>query len=167
MRRHLFLYLFVFALLTVIYLFVDFRKKYEAFQDDVDALEAKIERLDSVNLQLNDDNFDLSYFKFSANEEALMYFESQGYDVEALEAKILDALYETNIYAGDEHPLIPYVSMTDRPIVIDKTRILNHKWLIANYTDGGYSGELFINYKVVNKDSISFKLTDYLMFPKL
>jgi hypothetical protein len=166
MRRHLFLYLFVFALLTVIYLFVDFRKKYEAFHEDVTTLESKIERLDSLNLKLNDENFDLSYFKFMANEEATWYFERQGYDVEELKSLILDALYETNVYEGEEHPLIPYVSMTDRPIVIDKARILNHKWLIANYTDGEYSGELFLNYTVVAKDSINFKVTDYLMFPR-
>ncbi|MEM1002447.1 MAG: hydrolase [Bacteroidota bacterium] len=166
MKRHLFLYLFVFALLTIIYLFVDFRKKYESYYETVQNFENKLEKLDSINLALNDENFDLSYFKFDANEEAMYYFERQGYQVDELQAAIFDALYATNVYEGEDHPLIPYVSMTDRPILIDKARILNHRWIIANYTDGQHSGEIFLNYNVVTKDSINFKLTDYLMFPR-
>ncbi len=166
MKRHLFLYLFVFALLTVVFQYVNSKKIIEKYETDIQDLKEKVNLQDSINLSLNDENFDLSYFKFSKNEEAMYYFERQEYQVDSLEAAIFDALYATNVYKGEEHPLIPYVSMTDRPILINKARILNHRWIIADYTDGQYSGEIFLNYNVISMDSISFKLSDYLMFPR-
>lgn len=166
MKRHLFLYLFVFTLLVVVYQYVSSKNIIELYERDISGLKEKVKYQDSINLNLNDENFELSYFKFSSNDEAMSYYEQQDYKAEELEATIVDALYATNVYNGEEHPLIPYVSMTDRPILIDKARIINHRWIIANYTDGEYSGEIFVNYKVINKDSITFKLTDYVFFPK-
>ena len=166
MKRHLFLYLFVFALLVVVYQYVSSKNIIELYERDITELKEQVKYQDSINRVLTDENFDLSYFKFSSNDEAMLYFERENYRVSELEASIFDALYTTNVYQGEEHPLIPYVSMTERPILLDKARILNHRWIIANYTDGEYTGELFLNYKVIDKDSITFKVTDYLLFPK-
>lgn len=166
MKRHLFLYLFVFALLLVVFQYVNSKNIIEVYERDITELKSERSNQDSINQALNDLNFDLSYFKLSSNEEAMSYFERDGYQIDELKASIMDALYETNIYKGEEHPLIPYVSMTDRPILINKARILNHRWIIADYTDGQFNGEIFLNYKVISKDSINFKLTDYLMFPR-
>ena len=166
MKRHLFLYLFVFALLVVVYQYVSSKNIIELYERDITGLKEQVQNKDSIIMRLNDKNFDLSYFKFSSNEEAMLYFERQNYGVSELEKSIFDALYATNVYQGEEHPLIPYVSMTDRPILLDKARILNHRWIIANYTDGEYTGEVFLNYRVIGKDSITFKLTDYLLYPR-
>jgi hypothetical protein len=166
MKRQLFLYLFLFALLLVVFQYVNSKSIIEVYENDISELKKKRAEQDSLNQILIDENFDLSYFKFNRNEEAMSYFEREDLDIDRLQDNIMDALYETNVYEGEEHPLIPYVSMTDRPIVINKARILNHRWIIADYTDGQHNGEIFLNYSVVSMDSISFKLTDYLMFPK-
>lgn len=166
MKRHIFLYLFVFTLLLVVFQYVNSKNIIDKYEVDIKELKAKVATQDSINMALNDLNFELSYFQFKTNEEAMYYFERQDYNVDELQASILDALYETNVYEGEEHSLIPYVSMTDRPILINNARIINHRWILADYTDGSYNGELFINYSVETKDSISFKLTDYLMFPR-
>ena len=166
MKRSIFLYLFVFTLLLVVFQYVNSKNIIDKYEVDIKDLKAKVATQDSINMALNDANFELSYFQFKTNEEAMYYFERQDYNVDEIQASILDALYETNVYEGEEHPLIPYVSMTDRPILINNARIINHRWILADYTDGSYNGELFINYSVETKDSISFKLTDYVMFPR-
>jgi hypothetical protein len=166
MKQHLFLYLFSFALLVIVFQYVNSKNIIDKYERDIKELKSKVKIRDSLNLQLSDENFELSQFTLSANEEAMAYFEYQNYRISQLEPAIMDALYETNVYDGEEHPLIPYVSMTDRPILLDEARIINHRWILANYTDGAYFGEVFLNYNVVNQDSITFKLNDYVLFPK-
>jgi hypothetical protein len=79
--------------------------------------------------------------------------------------KIKDGLIEMNVYKGIDHPIIPYVSMTDSKIMIDRIKVLNHKWLLTNFTDGKHWGELFINYEVNDSGAIDYKLTDYFLYP--
>lgn len=165
MKKQIFLYLFVFTLLLVVFQYVNSKSIIDKYEKDINQLKTEVSLQDSLNSELNDENFELSYFMFSNSEDAMSYYERQNYIVDSLQLTILDHLYETNVYKGEEHPLIPYVSMTDRPILINKARIINHRWILADYTDGTYGGELFLNYNVISKDSISFKVTDYLMYP--
>lgn len=165
MKKQIFLYLFVFTLLLVVFQYVNSKSIIDKYEKDINQLKTEVSLQDSLNSELNDENFELSYFMFSNSEDAMSYYERQNYNVDSLQLTILDHLYETNVYKGEEHPLIPYVSMTDRPILINKARIINHRWILADYTDGTYGGELFLNYNVISKDSISFKVTDYLMYP--
>jgi len=55
--------------------------------------------------------------------------------------------------------------MTENKMLINKVRILNHKWLIANFTDGDHWGEIFVNYSIDDNNDLKFELTDYLMYP--
>ena len=55
--------------------------------------------------------------------------------------------------------------MTGGKIVIDQISILNHKWILADFTDGEHRGELFINYEVNDSGEISYSLKDYFLYP--
>jgi hypothetical protein len=48
--------------------------------------------------------------------------------------------------------------------LINKTHVINQKWLIADFSDGTNWGELFIEYSVNDKNEISFKLLDDFMY---
>ncbi len=78
---------------------------------------------------------------------------------------IKDNLYALNEKAKTEHPLIPYMLSEDRPMVINHVKLLNHKWIIADFSDGKYWGELFIKYEVRDGKELNFELLDSFLYP--
>ena len=41
--------------------------------------------------------------------------------------------------------------------MINKIRLLNHKWILTDFTDGKYWGELLISYTVNDLNNIEFE----------
>ena len=104
------------------------------------------------------------YFNLEHNEDALTYFENEGIDISSLIPFLKDELYKLNEVKG-EHPLVPYVSMTDGKIMINNIKFLNHKWIIADFSDGKYWGELFLTYEINKDKSLSYKLVEHFLYP--
>lgn len=165
MKRNILLYLFIFSVLLNIFQYVNSKHIIEKYDVDIKKYKAKNVDLDARITELEDENAELNYFSIDNNEEALTYFENQGLDTTNLLPKLTDGLLELNNYEGVDHPIVPYASMTDSKILINKIKVLNHKWILANFTDGKYWGELFINYTVDKEANIDYKLTDYFLYP--
>jgi hypothetical protein len=107
---------------------------------------------------------DLKLFDLEYNDDALDYFENQGYNALKLIPFIKDELYKLNDYKGNDHPLVPYASMTGNKMLINNIRLLNYKWIIANFSDGKNWGELLISYSIEADKNLKFKVMDYLMY---
>ena len=165
MKSRILMYLFIFSVLLIVFQYVNSKNIIEKYEVDIETYKSKNEVLEAKLSASEDENAELNYFSIDNNEEALTYFEDQGLDTTQLIPKITDDLLEMNSYTGIDHPIVPYVSMTDSKIVINKIKVLNHKWVLANFTDGKYWGELFINYSVNNNGSIAYTLTDYFLYP--
>ncbi|NNK83732.1 MAG: hydrolase [Flavobacteriaceae bacterium] len=164
MKGKIYLYLFVFTLLLVLFMFVNSKSILESYEKKLSKSENREQVYkDSLDV-LYDQNLDLLHFNLEHNDDALSYFEKFGYNTEQLIPKIKDALISKNIYEGDDHPIVPYASMTENRIMINKIQLLNHKWILADFTDGKYWGELVIKYEVKDSDTIDFELLDYLMY---
>ncbi|RZN81391.1 MAG: hydrolase [Winogradskyella sp.] len=159
------MYLFIFALLAVVFLYSDSKNIIDKYEKDIKTFKSKISDFEDERNLLNDKVFDLSNFSINGNEEAITYFENQGINIDELLPKLKDGLLEMNAHKGVDHPIIPYASMTESKIIIDQIRILNHKWILTNFTDGKHWGELFINYEVNEQGELSYKLTDYFLYP--
>jgi hypothetical protein len=136
----------------------------ESYEKKIVKLEIKEQAYKDSIVLLQEDNFELLYFNIKNNDDALTYFENDGLDITTIEQLITDALYTTNEYKGEDHPLIPYASMTDNKMIINTLRIINHKWVIANYTDGKYWGEIFLKYEIDKENKVSFNLVEYLLY---
>ena len=91
-------------------------------------------------------------------------FENDGYDTTELIPFIKDEIYKLN-ERKDVHPLVPYVSMTEGRMLINKVKLLNHKWIIADFSDGKYWGELLITYYINNNQKLIFNLVESFMYP--
>ena len=165
MKGRIFMYLFVFTLLLVLFMYVNSKKVFESYSSKLAIANEKVEQLSDSIHKLSDLNQDLSHFGINGNEDALSYFERFGYDTEDLIPKIKDALISTNNYKGDDHSIVPFASMTDARIMINKLRILNHKWIIAEFTDVKYWGEIFLTYEVKDENTVTFNLVEYFMYP--
>ncbi|MBE9490091.1 MAG: hydrolase [Bacteroidetes bacterium] len=165
MKGKIFLYLFVFTLLLVIFQYVNSKSILEIYEKKIEKLQLKVEVYKDSIIALEDENLDLMYFNIEHNDDALSYFERDGYDTSELIPFIKDELYKLNVYEGDDHPIVPYASMTEGKILINKVKLLNHKWIIADFSDGKFWGELFLTYEITDDKELKFNLVEYFMYP--
>jgi len=158
------MYLFIFALLLVLFQFMNSKHIVDDYDKKIDRLELKEKAYQDSIETLTDENFELKRFSLEFNDDAMSYFEDQGYKISELVPFIKDELYKLNDYKGDDHPLVPYASMTGNKMMINNIRLLNHKWIIANFSDGKYWGEMLVTYEIVDRQNLKFKLLDYLLY---
>lgn len=104
--------------------------------------------------------FENVYFSLDTNEEALVYFEDLDFPVTS--ARIKDALYDTNLL-GEEESLVPYAQMGGK-FLINKIKVLNHKWVIADFSDGTFWGELLIKYQVAADGTLTFTVVEHFLY---
>lgn len=157
------MYLFVFSLLLIIFQYMNSKNILDSYEAKISKQQTKIETLTDSVQSLIDANYDLNLFKFTNNGDAQNYYYDSGMPLDTIEDMVTDALYSTNTYAGDEHPFIPYLSTTDNKMMINQIRVVNHKWVLANFTDGKLWGELFLTYEIVD-ETVNFQLKDYLLY---
>lgn len=164
MKKRIFMYLFVFTVLLVLFQYVNSKRVFEDMNNKLEGYKAKYETYkDSVEV-LQNDILDLSHFNLNRNEDAISYFEKDGYEVSELIPFIKDELYKLNVVKGD-HPVIPYASSEGRKMMINTVKMLNHKWIIADFSDGEYWGELFINYYITEEKQVDFDLVESFLYP--
>jgi len=161
------MYLFIFAALLLIFQYVNSKNIIDKYEKDIKVFKNTIEKQSTAITQLEEQNFELGYFNIEGNDNALDYFIAQGYNVDELISAIADGLYNMNDYEGDDHPIVPFVSLTGSKLLINKIRILNHRWIVANFTDGEYWGEIFVTYDIDEENNLKYKLVDYFMYPKI
>jgi len=162
MKNKIFIYLFVFAALIALYLFVSSGKFAEVKDTKIGKLQSEIVNLqDSVqNLQLK--VLDMQYFSLENNDDALAYYEDL--NMKDPSRYIADKLLETNETKGN-NPLIPYEGM-ESDFKLNKIKILNHKWILADFSDGKYWGEVLIKYELKEDTSVDFTMADHLLYTR-
>lgn len=167
MKSRVFMYLFIFSALLIIFQYVNSKNIIDKYEKDIKQYKETMEvQKDSIAM-LEEQNFELNYFNIDRNDDALDYFVAQGYNTDELIKAITEGLYNMNDYEGEEHPIVPYVSMTDSKLLINKIRILNHRWIVANFTDGEFWGEIFVTYEIDDNSDLKYKLVEYFMYPKI
>ncbi|MEM1259358.1 MAG: hydrolase [Bacteroidota bacterium] len=162
MKKNIFLYLFVFAALIALFLLMKGSKTAKTSAE-------KIARLEDQAIQLKDSLekqqfrlMDMQYFSLENNDDALAYYDHLS--LKNPTRYIEDKLLETNEKKGD-NPLIPYAGM-EGDFKINKIKVLNHKWLLADFSDGKYWGDLVIKYELKDDLGIDFTLVDHLLYTR-
>ena len=162
MSKRIFLYLFIFAVMISLYLFVSSNKQVSALNDSLTAKKQQVERLKDSLLQGQMKILDMQYFSLENNDDALVYYDHL--NMEDPSRYIADKLLETNEAKGD-NPLVPYEGM-ESDFKINKIKILNHKWIVADFSDGKYWGELFLKYELKDDLGVDFTLLDHLLYTR-
>jgi len=165
MKNRIFMYLFLFSVLLIIFQYVNSKNIIDKYENDIKVFKGKILENEQLVENLQNENFELGQFSIVGNEEALTYFEDRGYDTEKLIPTIIDGLYSMNDYKGEDHPIVPYVSMTESKMLINNIRILNHKWILADFSDTENFGEIFVTYEIDDNNQLKYKLVEYFMYP--
>lgn len=158
MRRSLFLYLFIFASLIALILYVNGRNYQEAIENDVVSLRAKTIEQEQIidSLKGSSSNAPLN-FTLEQHEEARNYFEKLGWTSEQVQQNVTDQLLELNLTEGG-NPLVPFTG-AGRGFQINDTKFINHKWVLVNFADSNQWGEMLITFTIKDKENISLETT--------
>ena len=159
------MYLFIFASLIVVFQYVNAKKILDAGSKHMDVIIAKNESLkDSLAIQ-KEELSDLSLFDLRYNQEAQDYFYNKKLDSDSLITFINNELYKLNETDG-QHPLIPFAASEGRKMQFNTIKMLNHRWIVADFSDGQYWGELLIKYFVTGAEEVEFEVLDYLLYTR-
>lgn len=159
MKTKIFIYLFVFTALILVFQLVNSSKvvKYQA-----GIIAEKVARIDSLKISLENvvSNYDDDvYFSLDQNEEAKAFYPDN--DPTEIIQRVKDVIYENNTTKGD-NPLILY-SGDGKKFLINKIKVLNHKWVIADFSDGTDWGEILIEYSISGEE-VKLKVLDQLLY---
>ncbi|MGB6153504.1 MAG: hydrolase [Pricia sp.] len=162
MKSRIFLYMFIFMAMISLYLYVSSGNLAKDKDGRIADLQADVEQLqDSVkNTQLK--VLEMQYFSLQNNDDALAYYDHL--ELQDPSGYVSDKLLETNESKGT-NPLVPYEGM-EGDFKINKIKVLNHKWILADFSDGKYWGELLINYELKDDLGVDFTLIDNLLYTR-
>ncbi len=138
------MYLFFFALLFVLFQYMNQKTIFESQEKTINTLTQKMQKArDSVDI-LNNELADSNYFSLLKNDNAMSYLEQYNLDPEKVKQLITNKIYDQNGQEGG-NPLIEFKG--DRgPMRINKIKFLNHRWIQADFSDGQRWGEVIIEY---------------------
>jgi len=162
MKNKIFLYLFVFAALIALYFAVSGGKMSNAKDALIAERDAEIVNLKDSVQQSQLDLLDMQYFSLENNDDALAYYEHL--NIKDPSRYIADKLLETNEQKGN-NPLIPYEGM-ENDFKLNKIKILNHKWIVVDFSDGKFWGELLLKYELKDDLGVDFTMMDHLLYTR-
>lgn len=163
MKNKLFMYLFLFAALFIIYQYMNEKKIFESQEAKIESLKSKVDTLSGSLSVAEEKLLDLNYFTLQGNENAMTYLEGIQLDATKVEQQVTDYLYDQNVISGG-NPLIPFDGM-EGTMQINKIKFLNHKWIIADFSDGTYWGELLLEYYYDEQNELKLERLGALLYP--
>lgn len=166
MKKSFFLYAFILVALMNVFTYMFLSKQVEFEQNLFDKTTKRLkDSLASVTTKLNDAN----YFSLEKNENAQNYFDaSQGQKVVQYE-KLIPFVTEKLLDLNANPKGNPYVGQDQigaNKFIINKIKVLNHRWIIADFSDGEYWGEVLLKYFVNDDETITFEVNQSLLYQK-
>lgn len=160
MKKQLFLYLFIVSALINVFTYMYYSKKDATIEK---RFEDKNKRMKDSISQFENVLYDANYFSLENNQNAQEYFSN--YDVTKLLPQIKDALLAYND-APEGNKYVDQPKMGEQKFIINKIKVLNHRWIVADYSNGTLWGDVLIKYFVKEDNSITFETIETFLYPK-
>ena len=164
MKSKIFMYLFFFALLLVLFQYMNQKSIFESQEQHITSLQDKMTQGNDSIEKLNDRVAELNYFTLMGNDNAMTYFEKLGMEASQVEAFVSDAIYEQNFESGG-NPLVPLEPMYGKWIV-NKVKFLNHRWVLADFSDGKYWGDMVVEYFFDENNQLQLTPLSSVLYPQ-
>nr|WP_314678810.1 hydrolase [uncultured Capnocytophaga sp.] len=121
-----------------------------------------VEHLQDSIQKLSDELAEERYFDIRFNEDGRYFFHENG--IEDPEEFVRQQLMATNITKDENHPLISYRPRRNAKFQINKIKLLNHRWVICDFSDGLDWGELLIKMILNDDKTLSFEVLDQTLY---
>ena len=165
MKHSLLLYLFILSLLFTIFTYAYYSNQVQFQNTQIEKLTKKLKKKE---LEFNSKLKDANYFSLENNEKAQNYFTSnpdQKSDITTLISSLKEALLKFNENPNG-NPYTGQKKLGLNKFTINKIKVINHRWIIADFSDGENWGEVLLKYFVNEDKSFSFEVNQFLLFPK-
>lgn len=158
MQRTVFLYLFLLSVLINVFTYSYFRGQINFSETRADK---RVDRARDSTMLMYNKWVDEVQFSLEGNSLAQDYFFPIDYT--EVQAKV-PAFIESFNDDPEGNKLVPYEKMNDAKFVINKVKLLNHRWGIANFSNGEIWGELLFKYFITEEGEISIERIDSQVF---
>ena len=158
--------MFIFAVLFNVFTYMFFNKQ-STFQEKR-YHDMSVKMRDSINL-LKGSPVEDDYFDLERNQKAQNYFDSEDPAKVVDYVKLIPFVKDQLLNYNDSPKGNPYTGqdqITQQKFIINKIKILNHRWIIADYSDGEYWGEAMIKYFLNDDGTISFETFQSILYQK-
>jgi|SRR6218665_168329 len=166
MKKSLFLYLFILAILMNVFMYMYFSKETAFEQERNTKLSKRLgDSLTAVNAKLADAN----YFALENNDNAQNYFENNATGKFIPYQKLIPHVTDQLMSLNENPKGNPYTGLDQigaQKFIINKVKILNHRWIIADFSDGEYWGEVLLKYFINEDESVSFEVIQSIIYQK-
>lgn len=166
MKKSLFLYLFILSFLMNVFTYMYYSKKV-AFEES-QFKKTNTKNKDSLNA-LSAKLADADYFSLENNQNAQNYFDRDDSKKYIPYEKLIPYVKEKLMDLNENPKGNPYTGQDQigpQKFIINKIKIINHRWIIADYSDGEYWGEVLLKYFVNEDESISFEVIQSVLHQK-
>lgn len=155
-------YLFIFSVLLNIFTYMYFTKKGKSEEDRIANFQKESKAKKDSIASLNEKLRDADYFSLPYNENAMEYFED--FDINQLSLEISDEILSLNS-GPNGNPLTKYDPINGNKPIINKVKILNHRWIIADFAIGQAWGEVLIKYFKEEGKPTEFETIETFIYP--
>lgn len=159
--KNIFMYLFIFSLLFNIFQYVNSNKILDAKENEVisvkTALTATEKKMDSIQ--------NSNYFDISKDEDAQEYYYKRNLDYLKVMQKVNEDLLELNTKPNG-NPLIPYEPIDGKKFLINRTKVLNHRWIISEFSNGELWGQILVKYFFNDDKPTDFETVETVLYEK-
>ena len=110
-----------------------------------------------------------NYFSLERNDNAQNYFEAMQQDKFIAYEKLIPYVTEKLLDYNQDPKGNPYTGQDQfgpQKFIINKVKVINHRWIIADYSDGQYWGEVLLKYFLNEDESISFEIIQSVLYQK-
>lgn len=167
MKKSLMLYLFILAILMNVFTYMFYSKEVKFEKERYDKTTKKLR--DSINLVSNK-LAESGYFSLEYNENAQNYFDNSATGGRIIQyEKLIPVVTEKLLDLNSNPNGNPYTGQDkigDKKFIINKVKVLNHRWIIADYSNGELWGEVLLKYFVNKDETIDFELNQTLLYQK-
>lgn len=141
-----------------------FSKQLAFEKDRFDKMEVKNKnKLEAINSKLLETN----YFTLENNENAQNYFNPDNATKTIQIEKLIPVVTESLLDLNSNPKGNPYTGQDQigtNKFIINKVKIINHRWIIADYSDGEYWGEVLLKYFINDDETVSFETIQSLLY---
>ena len=162
MKKNIFIYLFIVALVGLLYVWMLQEKAKKEHQKTIEKYTTELQqKKDTINTLL-----DANHFAIENNGDAQEYFYNNNLEYTAVIQKINEEIASLNS-SKNGNPLVPYDPINGRVFLINKAKILNHRWIIAEFSNGKIWGEVLIKYFVSADKPTDFETIETVLYQNL
>ena len=159
--KNVVLYALVFSLLFNVFQFVNSTKILESKDQEVVKVKNHLKTArDSVSQLAN-----ANYFALESDEDAQEYFYKSNLDYQKVAFKVKEDLIALN-QNKNGNKLVPYEPIDDKPFIVNTSKILNHRWLIAEFSNGDLWGQILVKYFVSSDKPTEFETIETVLYER-